>query len=58
MYQPVNYDGDFTVPSPFALRWLILQCAWVKALESGIYDDPDTPVEDGLIALPAGWELV
>ncbi|MDI9565431.1 MAG: transglycosylase domain-containing protein [Chloroflexota bacterium] len=52
VYQPVNYDGRFhgpvTVRSALANSYNV---PVVKALEFvGIYDDPDTPVEDGLIA--------
>jgi penicillin-binding protein 1C len=50
-YEPVNYDGKFhgpvTVRSALANSYNIPA---VKALEFvGIYDDPDTPVEEGLI---------
>ena len=51
-YIPVNYDGKFhgpvTVRSALANSYNIPA---VKALEFvGIYDDPDTPAEDGLIS--------
>ena len=51
-YKPVNYDGKFhgpqTVRSALANSYNIPA---VKALQFvGIYDDPDTPVEEGLIA--------
>lgn len=51
-YKPVNYDGNFhgpvTVRSALANSYNIPA---VKALEFvGIYDDPDTPHEEGLIA--------
>lgn len=51
-YEPVNYDGNFhgpvTVRSALANSYNIPA---VKALEYvGIYDDPDTPDEEGLIA--------
>ena len=52
-YQPVNYDGRFhgpvTVRSALANSYNIPA---VKALQFvGIYDDPITPNEDGMIAL-------
>ena len=51
-YEPVNYDGKFhgpvTVRSALANSYNIPA---VKALQYvGIYDDPDTPEEEGLIA--------
>ncbi len=51
-YEPVNYDekfhGPVTVRSALANSYNVPA---VKALDFvGIYDDPDTPVEEGLIA--------
>ncbi len=51
-YEPVNYDGKFH--GPVTLRSALANSyniPAVKALEFvGIYDNPDTPVEEGLIA--------
>jgi len=51
-YEPVNYDGKFH--GPVSLRSALANSyniPAVKALEFvGVYDDPDTPAEDGLIA--------
>jgi len=51
-YEPVNYDGKFH--GPVSIRSALANSyniPAVKALEFvGIYDDPDTPVEDGLIS--------
>jgi len=50
-YEPVNYDGKFH--GPVTLRSALANSyniPAVKALEFvGIYDDPDTPLEEGLI---------
>lgn len=52
-YEPVNYDGRFH--GPVTLRSALANSyniPAVKALEFvGIYDDPTTPTEDGLIAM-------
>ena len=53
LYKPVNYDGRFhgpvTVRSALANSYNIPA---VKALNYiGIYDDPNTPVDDGFIAM-------
>jgi len=51
-YEPVNYDGKFH--GPVSLRSALANSyniPAVKALEFvGVYDDPDTPAEDGLIS--------
>jgi len=52
-YTPVNYDGRFH--GPVTLRSALANSYNVPAVKTlqfvGIYDDPNTPCEDGLIAL-------
>jgi membrane carboxypeptidase/penicillin-binding protein PbpC len=52
-YQPVNYDGRFH--GPVTVRTALANSYNIPAVKTlqhvGIYDDPLTPAEDGLIAL-------
>ena len=51
-YKPVNYDGRFH--GPVTVRYALANSYNVPAVKAlafvGIYDNPDTPYEDGLIA--------
>jgi len=51
-YKPVNYDGKFH--GPVSLRSALANSYNIPAVKTldfvGIYDDPDTPAEEGLIA--------
>ena len=51
-YKPVNYDGRFH--GPVTVRYALANSYNVPAVKAlafvGIYDDPNTPYEDGLIA--------
>jgi len=53
VYKPVNYTGEFY--GPVSVRTALansLNIPAVKALEYiGIYDDPNTPAQDGLISI-------
>lgn len=51
-YKPVNYDGRFH--GPMSIRTALANSFNIPAVKTlafiGIYDDPGTPTEDGLIA--------
>lgn len=51
-YKPVNYDGRFH--GPVTVRYALANSYNIPAVKAlafvGIYDDPNTPYEDGLIA--------
>jgi len=51
-YKPVNYDGRFH--GPVTVRYALANSYNVPAVKAlafvGIYDDPNTPQEDGLLA--------
>ncbi|KUK90542.1 MAG: penicillin-binding protein, partial [Marinimicrobia bacterium 46_43] len=51
-YEPVNYDGKFH--GPVSLRSALANSYNIPAVKTlefvGVYDDPNTPAEDGLIS--------